>query len=268
MPVTPINIQGNAYSAEVNPSLTKNGNVKSRFDHVTTWLKDVGGAVNAYQTLEKTLKLASLYFRSVGSKTSIFCDRLAGKVSAVYSGLCLTRLPDTVNKAFQAIFYPKAKLTSRDHVDAIYTLADAGMTVGYSGAFLGGGIPFLGAAEGFSLATTMSDAYMKGYDVRQVNKLLPHVGSSDEAKPVRKMLEDTKTHAYLKIAKAVASLAMTALGCILLAAGGPAIPAVALIGVGLAATIVGIAAYFFKETAPYELADFSKKPNSYVPVTV
>ena len=247
-----IAIQGNFWSAERNENASR-----SALKHATSLLKEVGGAVTSYQTIEKTLKLAAHFFRSVGNKASFTCDRLANKLFTVYSGLCLTRVVDTVSKAFNTIFRPIPKRDLRDHTDALNTIGDAVETLGYSAAFVGNpvGLAVAGAA---GLSNTFTDIYVKGADIKKTNSLLREVGDAEEARPVKKMLEDTRKYNLLKVAKSVASLATTVLGAALLALGGPAIPAVALLSVGLGATILGIVAHFFKETAPYQLADFSK----------
>jgi hypothetical protein len=239
-----------------HPVLNDKAN-RSFYEHVVDLTKETSGIGSLYQALDKTLRVAALALKETKKHASKFCDRLAGKLLAVYSGLCLGRLLDVIPKAVSTVFSPERIHTNRGAADAVSTIADAGATIGYSAMFVAGNPAALVVAEGFSLAGTVSDLYVKGSDVLKANRLLGEVDESEENAPVKKMLKDTKMHTLLKIAKAVISLACTVLGAVWVS-GASVVSAVVLLSLGLAGTVTGIAASLFKDSCTYKLLDFAE----------
>jgi hypothetical protein len=239
------------YLAVANDSYSKTVS-----EQVTDWLDKSSGLGTCYRTIEKTLRLASEILQKMGNQFANSFAKIASKFTVMNSGLGLYRVVKTTKEAFNTIFSPKTKLTSRDHVEAISNVADAGETIGWSGLFLFSNPIFMSMAGAFGLVGEVTDAYMSGYDVKKAASLLPQA----EDTAVQKMLKDTKTHALMKLVRAVSSLALTVLGATLLATGCKAVPTIAVLAIGVGLGILSIATAFFKEMAPYKLAKFSEPP--------
>lgn len=119
------------------------------------------------------------------------------------------------------------------------------------------------AADIPDAVANFTDLSMAAEDYGLAADHLAHIDKVQNAALFRRMA-DTGKEAFIRMIKAIASVAGAALGLLVLAFGGPILPAAALLGVSLLSTIASMWAYFFKATRPYEIVEFFKPRESKV----
>ena len=91
-------------------------------------------------------------------------------------------------------------------------------------------------------------------DYGTAGKYLEQIDANQAA--LKERFADTQKEALLRLVKSVASVVSGALGLLVLAFGGPILPAAALLVISLTSTIFAMTSYFYKETRNYDLVKF------------
>lgn len=259
-------INGQRYAAIPNPSLkNKDGSPRSTWDHIVEYTKSANGAFRCLQFLERVTKLAVLVLKEMGSAMVGFFEDLAGKFGLAWAMLTLPRLPEVTKNAKKAICdwskTPEGPATNatRDKIQKIHDIADATAAWGYAGSLLANNPAIKNMADIPNLVSDMTDLSMAAEDWSLAREHLKHVQAQGTANaPIQERFIDKMRESMLKMVKAVASVVSGVLGLLVLAFGGPVLPAIVLIAIGLTATVAAMTAHFFKETRTSDMVDFHK----------
>ncbi len=259
----------------INPSIIINGaryqsapknapTNEKKIDVLNAHLKTSSGASQFLQLLERIGKAASLALQKMGSQISVLFDDFSGKLGGARAMLTLARLPGLTNNALNIIsgggISLDVKQTSlrglsqkmRDLLDAVGSwFAVAGLFLGASGAATVGQVAGL-AGGVLELPIAVHDYSLSSKTVE------PLASATDVDDQVRSRLQGTARDALLRLVKCVTSVVSGLLGVLVLAFGGPILPAEILLGIGLVSTIAAFAADLFKVASDQEFVNFGK----------
>ncbi len=263
------NINGKIFAAIPNSNLkNKDGSDKSTLDHVVDFTKSANGAFRLFQFLERVTKAVVLVLKELGNKLAGFFEALAGKFLLAWTAMTLPRLPELTQAAKKAIVDwskpPEGPATNatRSKIEKIHVIADATAAYGYAASWILSNPALQKAADAANLVNDATDMSMAAEDWSLARDHLKHIDKKNAAMaPVYQRFQDTMKHAFIKLVKAVCSVVTGVLGLMVLAFGGPILPAAILVAISLTSTVAAMAAHFFKETSAYELVDFHKVRN-------
>ena len=255
-----VNVRGYRYEVAPNENAEK-----SALDQVIDFEGKSFAIYRSAKILEGVTKLAVLHLKQVGSCSAQFGQELAGRFTNLANGLSIFRLPEVTRNAYRAVadwsVRPQGptERTYRDQFQRIHDAAEGFATWGFALAFVTGKAWFADAVSGPDLVSNITDVVMGRQDRNLAARNLAEVERKhpDNA-PVQQMFKDKMMHAALQTAKAVCSVLSGVLGLMVLAFGGPILPPLPLICLGLTGTVSAVAAHFYKETSAYKLPDFPK----------
>lgn len=230
---------------------------KSSLQQVTDFLASASGSFRSLQIAEKVCRLASLAFQQMGSSSSTYYDSLAGRLQGAWIMLTLPRLPDVTKRALDAVvgLLDRSTLTNagRTTADQVHDIFEAGAAWSYAGAIFGAST--LNAGSVCTLGADTLDLASAAEDISSAGR---HLAAASLDLEAQTNLVHTQRYAMIKLAKSIASVVSGTLGLMVLAFGGPVVPALALLALGLISSISAVTAHFYKETAPYKMVDFTK----------
>lgn len=255
-----VNVRGFRYEVVPNEDARK-----SALDHVIDFEKQSFAIYRSAKIIEGVAKLAVLHLKQVGSSYAQFGQELTGKFTNLANGLAVFRLPEVTRNAYRAVsnwsVAPQGPTSSsnRNVFQRVHDVTEGFATYGFALAFVTGKAWFADAVSGPDLVSNLTDAAMGREDINLAARNLADVKRKDpDNAPVQQMFKDKMTHAALQTAKAVCSVVSGVLGMMVLAFGGPILPPLPLICLGLTGTVSAVAAHFYKETSAYKLPDFPK----------
>lgn len=215
-------------------------------------------AYRLLQLFERVSKATAMVFESM----SDFFTGLAGKLSTAWAFLILPRLPEVTQKAWEAVTTwgtvegPEG-YALRGHVKRVHDVADCSASWCYAGSLVFGSTPLKNAGDMFDLGSHTTDLSMAAEDYSLASKHLEHLKANEANNAeIQERFAETKKEALLRVLKAIGSVAGTALSLLVLFLGGPVLPAVALLTISLATTVLALTAHFYKETATYKPVKF------------
>lgn len=261
-----VDVFGNRFGVFPNPALkNKDGTDKSWLDHTVTYFKEAGNAFRGLQLGDRICRVVSMVLKDMGNAMSGFFDDLAGKLSLGWAILTFPRLPSVTQTAWKAIadwgtpsLGPVAS-ASRGILQKIHDIADALAAWGYGLSLVLGNSALKNAADVPNFVADVTDLSMASEDYSLAKKHLEYINTNHaDNGALQQRFVDTMREALLRIVKSVASVVSGVLGLLVLAFGGPVIPAAALLGIGLTSTVAAMANWFFKETAVQEKVEFFK----------
>lgn len=258
-----IDINGSRFVAVPNLQRNDDGTAKTKLDLLNDFQGTGTGIYRGLKLLEGNVKLAVLYLKDVGSVHTEFWQDLAGKLGTAANALSVFRLQDVTSKAYKAVTdwtKPAQVVTSETYRAQYQRLHDIGegvATWGFVASFFTNNSFYANIAGGPDTLANVTDLTMSAQDWRIAGEALEHVNRHDpENAPVQQMFMDKMRHALLLTLKAACSVFSGVIGLMVLAFGGPILPPLPLIALGLTGTVSAIAAHFFKETAAYKLPKF------------
>ncbi len=261
-----VNINHQNYGVIENRNASRSG-----LDHVIEYLKTGNGDFRFLQLLQRVAIAVAMVLVEMGNTLASFFEDLSGKLGIAWGMLTLPRLPDVTKKAWEAITtwgtvegpegYPM-----RSHVERVHDLAECSASWGYAASMVLNNSQLKNMADIPNFISDVTDMTMAAENISIVGKHLEQIPADQTA--LRERFAGTQEEAYLRLTKAVASVASGAFTLLALAFGGPFLPAAALLAISITSTIFAMAAHFFKETRTYEVVKFFewRKPEVEVPV--
>jgi hypothetical protein len=261
-------IDGRRWEAVSNPNLlNKDGTKKSTLDHVIEFCKSANGAFRVLQFLERVTKIAILVLKEMGSSMVKFCEDLAGKLGVAWGMMGIARLPDVSKKAWNAVtewINPPALApvdANRDKIEKLHDIADATAAWGYAGSLVAGNIALKNmadipnlVADVTDLQTSTQDWYLAKKHVEAIDTQPRNMGND----AIHNLFASKMQYSLIAMIKAISSVVGGVLGLLVLAMGGPILPAAILVAISMTSTISAIAKHFFEETREYKMPDFFK----------
>ncbi|MBX7067250.1 MAG: hypothetical protein K1X28_08470 [Parachlamydiales bacterium] len=231
---------------------------RTAMDHI---IEGNRGSYIVYRTLQlmdRVCKAAAMVFESI----SDFLSGLAGKLSTAWAFLILPRLPEVTKNAWEAIktwgtVEGPEGYALRGHVKRVHDIADCSASWCYAGSLVLGSTPLKNAGDVFDFGSHTTDLSMAAEDHSMAGKHLEHIQANHaNNQALIERFAETKKEALLRMIKSIASVVSGALGLLVLAFGGPVLPAAALLAISTAATVFALIAHFYKETATYKPVKF------------
>jgi hypothetical protein len=244
-----VTVGAHTYEASLNPSANKDAMAQ-----VIGYTKTVNGGFRTLQFAEKVTKVAAQILKDLGSEFSSIFKETGDKLGAVTSGMGLLRLPEVTKDAVRVVSEPKGDL--RSNVELVNKVADAASAWTYAGLFFTGNPALADAAKVTDAASSVTSLALDMEDYQLVNRHLEIIRTASTRIPeVEQRYADALQGAFITLVKDVCSAASAVLGLMALVLGGPLLPALVLMGIGLVSTTAAIASHFFKETRPYLKVD-------------
>lgn len=255
-----VEIQSIRYFEAPNPSAKR-----SLMGHIVAFLEKANGAFRDLQLLERLSKAISMVLERMGNNLSLWFDAFAIKLNIAWTMLSIPRLPEVTQKAWRALTNWVAPAlgpipsASRVVHQKIHDVAEALATWGYSIALAFGNLSFKTAADVPQLVVDITDLSMAGQDYVLANQHLEILDANHPKDfPLRERFVNKATESFIQMIKSAASVLSAVAGLLVLALGGPILPAAFFLALGLTATIAAISKHFFKETREQESVDFFK----------
>lgn len=261
-----LEVFGNRFGVIPNPATkNKDGTEKSTLDHMVTWLKETGGAFRELQLFERVCRAASMVLKEMGSTMSDFFADLGSKLSLAWAMLTIPRIPSVTQTAWKAIVDWGAPAVgpvtsaSRDVIQKVHDIAEAMAAWGYGLSLVLGDSTLKTVADVPDLVSNVTDLSMASEDYSLAKQHLEYINTNHaDQGALQERFMDTMREALIRIVKSVASVASGVLGLLVLAFGGPVLPAAVLLALGLTSTIAAVTNHFFKETRTQEKVEFFK----------
>ena len=229
-------------------------------DQVVEYTGKSFGAYRSLRLLGTTAEAASMVLKDLGYKEAKSFGHFAGLMGKGAAAMTFPRIPlvlrdmrDAIKTWGQPTGGPEGSVT-RGYYDGVHKVADATATCGYALSLAMGSVPIRNMADVACFVSDITDACMES----QVYSLAQRYKEKTSSPELKKRYEETGTEALLKIAKVVCSIVSGVLGLLVLALGGPVVPAAILLIIGLAGTIFAMASYFYRENCKYERVEFHK----------
>lgn len=239
---------------------------KTLGERVVEFNATANGAFRVFQLIERTMKAGIVVLKKMGNSFQVPCQKFAEKCATAWTMLAIPRLFEVTRNMRQSW----AKLKKPDQpgtipgafqrkaVEAAKNTLDATATYLYVGSLATGSIALKNAGDVPDLANKVLDARQSALDYMLARKTAQAAAAEGVAPRVQRALGYTQTYSFISLMRNVCSVASGALGLSLLAFGGPVLPALALITVSLASTVLAILGSFYKDGSPYEMVDFFK----------
>jgi hypothetical protein len=233
--------------------------------HIEEYCDTSNGAFRELQILERVSRVVSHVLKQMQNGMATFFDGFAKSLNAGWVALTLPRLPKVTREGVEA---GKALLTGptlsfREGVQKIHDVAEGIATWLYAALFFTGSSVVKTAADIPDLIVNVSDTAMAAQDLLNAKSELTTAKDAQ----LQTRLRDTVTYNYMKLVKSVASVASAILGMLMIALGGPVLPAIAFIAMGLTSSVAALSAHFFKETRPYAMFEQHKEFAALTPRT-
>lgn len=239
---------------------------KTLGERVVEYNGTANGAFRVFQLIERTLKAVIVVLKKMGNAFHVPCQKFADKCMTAWTMLTIPRLFEVTRNMRQSWANLKKQdqpgaipgAFQRKAVDAAKNTFDASAAYLYAASLATGSIALKNAGDVPDLANNMLDARQRAQDYMLARKTAQAAAAEGVAPRVQRALGYTQKYSFITLMKAVCSVASGALGLSLLAFGGPVLPALALITVSLASTVLSILGSFYKDGSPYEMIDFFK----------
>lgn len=246
----------NLKNADVNKPLS---------EKLTDYFNTSFGAFRCLQGIERILKLAAQILKNLGSKLARPLEGLSSKMANAWQFLAIPRLFEVVpkmKKAAKEWFNPPPVLTAstnRKRLEQLHDIADGAATCGYVGSLVTSSQVLKNFADIPDLVSQVTDLTMAKEDWALSLDHLKALDTSDpKTEEIRKRFISKLHNSFFRLLKAVSSVSSAVLGLMALWVGGPHVPALGMISLGLISTYSSIAVYFHKKTSPWEDIDFYK----------
>jgi hypothetical protein len=266
-----VTLFGHRFEAKPNPNLkNEDGTPKTKWDHVVDALKTQNIAFRLLQLIEKVLRVVSLvadHVKTLGAPVVAYADALASRFATAWQIVATwPRLPSVTRKAWAIITRcvkpdPVAPAdTDRENMQSLHDVAEAGAAWSYAGALVAGSMSVKNVADTFNL---VADATELGLEAKNWSMAKRHIEALRQVDPnntrgMEKTFVDTLHLAMIKIIKAASSVVNGVLALLALSLGGPILPPVAMVGIGLTSTTSAIAAHFFEQTVDSKVQSFTR----------
>ncbi len=188
--------------------------------------------------------------------------------------LTIPRLPSVTKTAWEAIANPKpdqgpAANATRGITQRIHDVADGAAAWGYGLSLLFNSSALKNAADVPNFVGDLTDLSMASEDYTLAKKHLEYINTNATNNAgLQTRFMETMREALLRVVKAVSSVVSGALGLLVLAFGGPILPATAALAMSLFSTMSAMSCYFYKETADSKMVEFFKADQYPVPEAV
>ncbi len=216
-------------------------------------------AFRTLQGLQKVIYAAATVLKEMGDAMYAFFEKLSGKLLTAWTWLIVSRLPAATQDGMKAISEwgtvegPEG-YSGRGHIQRVHNLADFGATWLYFLSLFFNSTPAKDMADMCCLGADATDAAMAREDMQMADHHLQQIEST-KMDALKQRFQETKTEAFWRLAKAVASVVSGVLGLLTLTYG-MVFSAPILIPLGLATTTLALVAYFYKENMTYKPVKF------------
>lgn len=223
--------------------------------HIEEYCDTSNGAFRELQVSERVSRAVSHVLKQMQNGMAIFFDGFAKSLNAGWVALTLPRLPKVTREGVEAgqALLTGPKLSFREGVEKIHAVAEGIATWLYAALFVTGNAVVKTAADVPDLIVNITDTTMAAQDLLNAKSELK--AARTPSKDLQTRLNDTVTYNYMKLVKSVSSVASAILGMLMIVLGGPVLPAIAFIAMGLASSVAAVSAHFFKETRPWTMVE-------------
>ncbi len=242
--------------------LQPNPNVgRTPYQHAAEYTASGAGAFQTLRLCQRTAKIANEVRHLSGQGYSPVLSDIDSKCFAGWAIMGVPRLvgmsgsvAKTVADASKPSQVPGEK--QRKIEKAIRDTTEMGSLVGHLANYVARTKVFAPVANTLDLISDTTDLKIAATDLSCAVKMAKQADREEAVAQVKKNVQQTKTHAMIRVAKAVCAVISGILGVSLMLLGGPIVPAIILIGLSLASTVLSIYAHFYKETRPFKMIDF------------
>lgn len=242
--------------------LQPNPNVgRTPYQHAAEYTASSGGAFQTLRLCQRTAKIANEVRNLSGQGYSPVLSDIDSKCFAGWAIMGVPRLvgmtgsvAKTVADASKPSQVPGEK--QRKIEKAVRDTTEMGALVGHLAGYVAKTRAFAPVANTLDLISDSTDLKIAATDLRCAVKMSKQADSEQAVAQVKKNVQHTKMHAMIRVAKAVCAVVSGILGVSLMLLGGPIVPAIILIGLSLASTVLSIYAHFYKESRPFKMIDF------------
>lgn len=226
----------------------------SAFDHLVDFTGKATGAYRTLQISQKTVGLGSEVAKELGYGISPALNEFGHKLGIGASALDLPRLPSATSEAIKSLsalrkeddvsFFRKAIKAVRDTMDAIGAYS-------YASIFITANPALKPVAQAAVLTADFADLQMSTSDYSKASEL--EAIATGDAKVA---LNHSKKYYFLRILKAVASIATAILGFTVLVS---LMPVIALMIVFMSSTVFAIMRDLHKESGRFNVIKFDSE---------
>lgn len=263
-PIPPVMIDGKAIQVFRNDkAFTADGKKKTFCETVTDYSALVNFAFRSLQGMERVTKMIVEVLDKMGSSMKSFFQARAKELLIAWTWLTIPRLPSVTKDMIRSWKETKERKTgeiqgtqNRKWVEFVKNTSDAIASYFYAASLLLGSGALKNAGDVADLANNSADLGLSAQDHMLATKASKIAIKDNVDTQVQEALKNTQKYTALKVAKAACSVLSGALGLLLLAFGGPILPALALIAVSLAGTVFAMWNSLYKEASPYQMVDF------------
>ena len=124
----------------------------------------------------------------------------------------------------------------------------------YSGAFFWAPLKIVGDIPDF--ISNATELQLNAQDLHLTTRAIKVASAQNCSVEVEQALSHTQRNSFIKTLKAACSVASGVLGLSVMMLGGPILPAVALVTLSLAGTILAMTSHFYQESSPFKMVDF------------
>lgn len=248
-----------AYGAFQNPALTKDGEPVSALDHVINYNKTANGTFRVLQLVDRVCQAVAMVLEELNNSLSAYFSDIAKQFGTAWCFMNYARLPSVSKDILWAVTDwsgPQAA-SARNITDRVGKLFDGGAAWGYAISGLTSSSSLKTASDALDIVGSTANLALACDDWSKARQHLDHLNTNEQQNgPLQQRFAETQTEAFWRIVKNVASIASGVLGLLVLAFGGPVLPAAVLLGISLTSTIAAMTSHFTKETSAYEMVDF------------
>jgi hypothetical protein len=236
--------------------LEENVNEKAGYSygrHCMEYLGKSAGAFRVAQGIQKMLTLAGVLAAKIWSMP-VRATQLCCHLGSTMSTLGVLRIPSAGKDAVDSVAAlgdDKNKVPFPRKVEkAVGSVADAVAAYGFAHMFVTGSPALRVVAQATDLTSDLVDVKMSVADYYKASAL-----EKEAEGDVKVAVAHTKTYQFFRVVKAVAAVAATIFGFVLLALG---MPLVALLTVSLASTLFAILRDIYKDSGRFKVIDLDR----------
>ena len=242
-------------------SVVKNPNAeRTAFQHTKEFLNSSNAVFRCFQLADRTLKLVVEALKRVGSPMVGYLEGIASKFTVAWTSTSILRLPDVTSRAIQSIndlntdIADTATDFTRKSVKAVHDFFEMATMYFYSGAFFWAPLKIVGDIPDF--ISNATELQLNAQDLHLTTRAIKVASAQNCSVEVEQALSHTQRNSFIKTLKAACSVASGVLGLSVMMLGGPILPAVALVTLSLAGTILAMTSHFYQESSPFKMVDF------------
>lgn len=241
--------------------LAENRNPKSTQSLIEHGLDYTGrsvGATRELQTIQKTVKVANHVLHDLGRETAPVMRELSTNLGIGVSALNVARLPSATSDAIKSL----SALTKTDDVTfgrkvlkAVRDTGDAGAAYAYAAMFIKGALPVIGTvAQVVDMVGDLADTKLSWNDYCESSRLESIAKGEGKVAATH-----SREYYFLRVVKAVMSVANTFFAVLAIATGFQLLPVLALLISSLFNVLVAIKRDIHKESGEFKVISFDKE---------